>query len=330
MIIVGMSFLRIRLMSSLLLLGVVWVGAVAQKAVAPAKNAKPLGPALFAGFKNNGEDGVYFAISKDRYHWTLINDGKPVVGPTDAGELMRDPFVQRGPDGSFRMVWTWAWRKPAVLGYSSSKDLLHWEKHRQLDVMKDKPTAMNAWAPALYWDAGASEWLIFWSSTVPAVDAKEPVLDHRIYSTVTPDFVSFKPATIFFDPGYNVIDATILQAESRYFLVFKDERTVPLEKHILTAVGPTLRGPWIGLSEPFTETWSEGGAGIAVPGGYVVYYDHYRAPQHYGAAFSADMKVWKDVTGEIAMPVGMRHGSLLTITEAEYARLAAYRGEGAK
>ena len=320
----GMKSLRWSVAGSLLMVMMTGVCA-AQKSA-----AKDFGPALFAGFKNNGEDGVYFAISEDRYHWTLINDGKPVIAPSEAGELMRDPFVQRGPDGNFRMVWTWAWRKPAVLGYSASKDLLKWEKHRQLAVMADKPTTMNAWAPALYWDAAKGAWLMFWSSTVAKDGVSEPVLDHRIYSTMTPDFVTFKPAKVFFDPGYNVIDATILQAEKRYFLVFKDERTEPLKKHVKTAVGATLEGPWIGLSEAFTETWSEGGAGIAVPGGYLVYYDHYRAPQHYGAAFSADMKTWRDVTKEIEMPAGMRHGSLLTLTEAEYARLAAYHSEGAR
>jgi hypothetical protein len=59
----------------------------------------PLGsPWLFAGFKRDSKDGVYYAISLDGYHWKLANGGKPVVPPTDPAELMRDPFLQRAPD----------------------------------------------------------------------------------------------------------------------------------------------------------------------------------------------------------------------------------------
>ncbi len=65
---------------------------------------------LFAGFKGNSEDGVYFATSLDGYHWKLVNGGKPAIHQTAPGELMRDPFLQRAPDRSFVMVWTWGWR----------------------------------------------------------------------------------------------------------------------------------------------------------------------------------------------------------------------------
>ncbi len=30
-------------------------------------------PWVFAGFKDNGQDGVYAALSLDGYHWTLAN-----------------------------------------------------------------------------------------------------------------------------------------------------------------------------------------------------------------------------------------------------------------
>ena len=97
--------------------------SLAQAAVSPDA------PWLFAGFKDNGEAGVYYALSRDGLHWTLANGGKPVVQKTEVGELMRDPFVQRGPDGRFVMVWTWGWHS-RVIGYSSSSDLVHWAQHR--------------------------------------------------------------------------------------------------------------------------------------------------------------------------------------------------------
>ncbi|CAN5741261.1 hypothetical protein BH10ACI4_BH10ACI4_00230 [soil metagenome] len=287
---------------------------------------------LFAGFKANSEDGVYYALSSDGYHWTLANGGKPIVHQTEPDELMRDPFLQRAPDNSFRMVWTWAWRSPTVLGYSSSTDLIHWTKHQQLPVMANEPTALNAWAPALYYNPAKKNWLIFWSSTIPGrfpgEDSGDGKLNHRIWSTTTKDFTSLTPAKVFFDPGYSVIDATLIQPSPKtpYTLIFKDERKTPLQKHLQTAQGPTLEGPWSKISAPISETWSEGAAIIPVQGGFLAYYDHYTKPQHYAAIFSKDLNLpWTDATAQIAFPEGMRHGSFLRLTQAEYDRLAALK-----
>lgn len=287
----------------------------------------PVGsPWLFAGFKGDSKDGVYFAVSEDGLKWTLVNDGKAVLPPDRPGELMRDPFIQRAPDGSVRMVWTWSWKTPAVIGYAASDDLVHWSAQRQLPVMANEPTAANAWAPALYWEPKEARWLIFWSSTIPGrfpgVETEDNGLNHRIFSTTTTDFDSFTPAKVFFDPGYTVIDATEVQTgPNEFHLLFKDERLKPEVKALRIASGPTAEGPWSGISEPFTEVWSEGGAIVPVKGGFLAYYDHYRKPQHYGAYFSPDLKRWGDALGHISFPAGMRHGSFLQITQAEYERL---------
>lgn len=287
-------------------------------------------PWVFAGFKGNSEDGVYYAISKDGYHWTLANGGRPVVKQTVAGELMRDPFLQRAPDGSFVMVWTWAWRNQTI-GYSMSKNLVDWVPHKQLAVMAKEPAALNTWAPATYWEPKEKRWLIFWSSTIPGrfpgEDSGDANLNHRIYSTTTKDFKTATPAKVYFDPGYSVIDATLIPTpafkDAPFHLVFKDERKTPLEKHLLISSGPTLEGPWTNIGEPFSETWSEGAAIIHVGDNYIAYYDHYARPQHYAAMVTQDFKTWADATPSIAFPAGLRHGSFLQISQAEYDRLAA-------
>ena len=173
----------------------------------------PNSPWLFAGFKGNSEDGVYYSLSKDGYHWTVANGGKPVVEQTEPGELMRDPFIQRAPDGSFVMVWTWSW-KNGTIGFSSSKDLITWARHRELPVNATQPKAVNTWAPAIYWEPDQKRWLIFWSSTIPGMfpgdDQGDSGLNHRIWSTTTTDFKTLTPAKVYFDPGYSVIDATLV------------------------------------------------------------------------------------------------------------------------
>ncbi len=242
---------------------------------------------------------------------------------------MRDPFLQRGPEGTFRMVWTWGWRDHTI-GYASSTDLVHWGAQQQLAVMASEPVALNVWAPAMYYVPAQKSWLIFWSSTIPGHfpgdDAGDGGLNHRIWSTTTTDFKTFTPASVFFDPGFSVIDATMFATPGTaapYRLIFKDERKTPLRKFLLTAEGKTMEGPWTVDSGPLSEVWSEGAAVIKVKDGWLAYYDHYRSPQHYGAMFTADLKTWTDAAARIEFPAGMRHGSFVEITRAEYDRLIA-------
>jgi hypothetical protein len=57
---------------------------------------------------------VYFEMSEDGYHWQMLNDGKPWLPPSHAGELMRDPFLTRGRDGEFHMDWSWEWHVKSI------------------------------------------------------------------------------------------------------------------------------------------------------------------------------------------------------------------------
>ena len=333
-----MGFARL---SGLVVLLSFWLSLplAAQSAAPPAGS-----PWLFVGFKDDSKDGIYYATSLDGYHWKLANRGQPVEAPREPGELMRDPFIQRAPDGTFRMVWTWAWYAPQVIGYSESKDLMTWGSHRQLAVMENEPTALNVWAPAVYYEAAKNQWLIFWASTIPGRFPEDhsgdtaksgdgsKELNHRIFFTTTTDFRTFAPAKVFFDPGYSVIDATVLsplKEGSDFTMIFKDERKSPLKKYLVTASGPSLEGPWGHISEAISEPWSEGAAVIRVaaaagnPAGYLAYYDHYSQGQHYGALFSPDLVHWKDALAQIDFPAGMRHGSFVQITRAEYDRLQA-------
>jgi hypothetical protein len=316
-------------LSAVTLLLALALPAISQKpAPPPPSSPTPNSPWLFVGFKGNGEDGVYYALSPDGYNWTIANQDRPVFQQTSPTELMRDPFLQRGPDGTFHMVWTWSWRSPTVIGHSTSTDLLHWTPHEQLNILANEPSALNAWAPALYYEPDHKRWLIFWSSTIPGRfpgdNSGDSGLNHRILYTTTPDFKNLAPSKVFFDPGYSVIDATLIQTGSNYHLIFKDERKTPLKKVLQIAQGPTMEGPWTNITPPISDHWSEGAAIIPVaattnsPDGYLAYYDHYHDPQRYGALFSTDLKTWTDATSRISFPRGLRHGSFLRITQAEY------------
>ena len=162
---------------------------------------------VFAYFKEPGTQGIYLALSHDGYHFTPLNDGEPWVKPQQSGEIMRDVFITRGPDQKFHMVWTWGWHGDS-LGYAESPDLIHWSPQKQIPIMRDYPDTRNVWAPEIYWDSQRHKWLVIWSSSMNGSDA-----GNRIYSSMTADFQQFSKPSVFFDPGYVVIDATMAHVE---------------------------------------------------------------------------------------------------------------------
>jgi len=159
---------------------------------------------LFVGFKGDSHDGLYFAVSKDGSRWETINFDRPVLWQERRGELMRDPFIQRAPDGSFRLVWTWS-TDPAIIGYSTSTNLIYWSKQLQLPVTQVLPAAASVSAPATYYDPEKKDWLLLFS----AADSPTPAAGNRTYVTTTPDFKHFEPARPF-DPGHDIASPTLL------------------------------------------------------------------------------------------------------------------------
>lgn len=272
---------------------------------------------LFTYFVDNGEDGLHLAWSADGYHWEALNEGKSYLKP-EVGEskLMRDPCVTRGPDGTFHLVWTTAWEGKTI-GYASSKDLVHWSQQKAIPVMAEEPGTRNCWAPEVIYDREKQQYLIFWATTVRGkfteTEAKtEKSYNHRIYSTTTKDFETFTPTRLFYEPGFNVIDATILPAMGRYYLIVKDETSAPPKKHLRIASSDQVEGPWKNLSAPFTRDWVEGPTAIQLGDDYVVYFDVYRE-HHYGAMRSRDLKTWEDITEKISLPKGVRHGTIIAV-----------------
>src|SRR5690242_465576 len=80
---------------------------------------------LFSYFTGQA-GGAHLALSTDGLHWEQLNGGQPVILPQVGSEkLMRDPSINRGRDGVYRMVWTSGW-KGKDIGYAESLDLIHW------------------------------------------------------------------------------------------------------------------------------------------------------------------------------------------------------------
>jgi len=275
---------------------------------------------LFSYFRGNGEDGLHLAYSRDGLSWTALNNDKsflkPVVG---VSKLMRDPCIIRTKDGTFHMVWTAGWTERGI-GYASSRDLINWSDQKYLEVMLKEPTARNCWAPEIVYDNKKKQFLIFWSTTIPgkfpeSEAAGESKYNHRIYSTTTKDFVRFTETNLFYEPGFNVIDATILKNGREYLMFLKDETVSPPQKNIKIARASLLYGPYSNASEPITGNyWAEGPTAIRIGKEWIVYFDKYRE-HRYGAVRSLDLNNWEDISEIISFPAEIRHGTVLEISE---------------
>jgi predicted GH43/DUF377 family glycosyl hydrolase len=280
---------------------------------------------LFSYFKNNGEDGLHLAYSEDALHWQALRGDSSVLTPT-AGfdKLMRDPCITRGGDGKFHMIWTSSWKEKGI-GYASSNDLIHWSPQQYLLVMNHETEAKNCWAPEVFYDKASSQYMIYWATTItgrfPATDTLGDH-NHRMYYVTTKDFKTFSKTKLLYDQGFNVIDASIYKINNKYLMFLKDETLKPkAEKNIRIAVSEKLINGYGKPSPPITGNyWAEGPTLLEDKGVYILYFDKYVEHQ-YGAIRSTNLKDWTDISDQIKVPQGLRHGTIIKISRGEFDRL---------
>ncbi len=278
---------------------------------------------IFTYFVGNGEDGLHLAHSTDGLKWEAMGDGKSYLKP-DVGrdKLMRDPCVIKSSDGKFHMVWTSGWHDQ-IIAYANTEDFVNWSPQISIPVMTHEPTSKNSWAPEVFYDKKQRQYLIFWATTIPnrhsdiADSEKEKGLNHRMYYTKTKDFKTFSPTKIFFDPDFSVIDATLIKYKKKFWMVLKNENPNPPEKNLRLSNSKNAEGPYeTNVSEKITgDYWAEGPTTLKIGEYIYVYFDKYR-DHKYGAIRSKDMKTWEDISDKVSFPKGLRHGTVLKVSEA--------------
>lgn len=282
----------------------------------PAKNIY-----LFTSFHEPATGGLRFLYSHDGLHWNDLGGPflKPEVGDK---KIMRDPSMAQGPDGVWHLVWTCGWNGDKGFGYASSRDLVHWSAEQFVPVMEKEPDAFNVWAPEIFYEKDSAQFLIVWATTIPGRfprGQEDEKNNHRLYCTTTRDFVTYTPTRLYFDPGYSVIDAMVLQRGPQdYVLVFKDNTR--LQRNIKVAFSNSPAGPWHNESPAFTPEFTEGPTVARVGKEYYIYYDGYRAKK-YGAVKTADFKTFTDASGEISVPAGHKHGTIVMIDKKTLKKL---------
>ena len=280
---------------------------------------------LFSYFKGNG-DGLHLAYSTDGYNWQALKNDSIFLKPTAGNDkLMRDPCIIRGADGKFHMVWTVSWNEKG-LGYASSGDLIHWSEQQFIPVMAHEPNARNTWAPEITYDPRKKEYMIYWATTItglyPETQSQEDnAYNHRMYYVTTKDFKNFSDTKLLYEPGFNVIDATIVEDDNRYVMFLKDETREPAEKNLRVAYSQNLTGPYSAAGPPITgDYWAEGPTTLKLDDKWIVYFDKY-IEHSMGAVQSTDLKNWEDLSEKISFPEGMRHGTIFKVTKSEFEKL---------
>jgi len=276
----------------------------------------------FSYFKGNGEDGLHLAYSADGFQWIPLNNDRSFLKPElSKDKLMRDPCIIRGGDGRFHMVWTVSWTDKGI-GYASSDDLVNWTEQRYIPVMAHEPEARNCWAPEITYDPEQDHYLIYWATTIRGrfpetqIEADDGY-NHRMYYVTTKDFETFSDTKLFYDPGFNVIDATIARGDNQWVMFLKDETRKPAQKNLKIAYADRLEGPYSAAGEPITGGyWAEGPTVMRIDGEWVVYFDKY-IEHHYGAIASRDLIHWREVSEKLEMPEGIRHGTIFKIARSE-------------
>lgn len=283
---------------------------------------------LFSFFQGNGEDGLHLASSKDGLSWTALNDNKSFLTPgVGVDKLMRDPCIIKGGDGKYHMVWTVSWNERGI-GYASSTDLVNWSEQKYIPVMHHEPDARNCWAPELFYDEDSKQYLICWATTIPGRFPETDTMgddsyNHRMYYVTTEDFVEFSDTKLFYDKGFNVIDATLIKAEDTYVMFLKDETLTPSpEKNIRIATSKNLTSDYSDASEPITSNWVEGPTVIKIEDDWIVYFDRY-TDHKYGAVKSSDLENWTDISDQISFPEDTRHGTIFKVKESFLENLKA-------
>lgn len=267
---------------------------------------------LFTSFRNADQKFLRFLYSKDGYHWTNV-PGTFLEANVGSNKQFRDPSLVRGQDGVFHLVWTAGWHGDQGFGCACSKDLIHWSEQQFVPVMTNEPTTVNVWAPEIFYDAQSNQFIITWASTIPGRfpdQLEKHENNHRLYFTTTRDFKTFTPTKLFLDPGFSIIDPFILKDGERYVLICKDNSRPNLNLRV--AFGKSPLGPWVNISAPFTEKFTEGPCALKIGGDWLIYFDAYRQ-NIYEAVKTRGFKTFTDITKEVSFPPGHKHGTALVV-----------------
>lgn len=302
---------------------------------------------------------LHMAVSMDGYEFTALNDNYPVIAGDTVAEQrgLRDPYILRGPDGTYYVAATdlhifakqygyrttqferdqeeFGWGNNKNLALLKSKDLIHWEHSLVRVQQMEGFTDIGAtWAPELTWDDEKDAVMIYWTIRRGNGACK------LYYAYANKDFTGFAtdPKILFEKTigDHTALDGDIVKGnDGRYYLHYAeyDEGF----SGIMVAVSDNLTGPYtfqpeiIDKEEKACEApnvWKRYGTDT-----YVLMYDCFgRRPHNFGFLETKDFKTYTDIghfneegskmkTTNFSSP---KHGAVTPISKKDAKALLKY------
>lgn len=304
---------------------------------------------LFVHFRETtspeGEQ-VYFAVSRDGFHWEALNDGQPVLWAYYGDKGVRDMTIIRdrktgrihifATDLSLaygmRGRYAHSWENISRYG---SKDLAHWWSDDLVNWTEQEMITLGdenfgcLWAPDIIYDPENDDYVLHWSSSHSCNDFKQKA----IYYSRTKDFVNYsKPELLYRKEDSGCIDSAMYEENGKFYLFVKSEAN---PETMIELVSDHVTGPFKRV-ERFDESMAglqtgkyEAPTAVRLDDGrwclFVDYYGVRGAGQGYVPFVAPSMESGAFVRSDAAFsfPYGFKHGTILPITEEECDRMLA-------
>ncbi len=335
-----------------ILIGTIITNVFAKSKTSP-DSEKNMAAYLMVYFKDDTH-GLYFALSKDGYSFTDVNNGKPIIaGDTISDQKgIRDPYIMRGPDGMFYMALTdlhiygqksgyrveqwereakdFGWGNNRGLVLMKSPDLIHWS-HRVLRVDKAFPDLANigcAWAPEMIYDETKGKIMMYFTLRFGTGIGKV----YYTYMNKNFTYMETLPKCIFEYPeSKEYIDADITKVGKKYHLFFASHNG---GSHVEQAISDSINTGY----KLNTQRCDGEKVGCEAPtifkriaeNKWVLVYDVYRInPHNFGFSETSDFENFTYIghfnegvmkTTNFSIP---KHPGVIQITKKEAEKLAA-------
>lgn len=301
---------------------------------------------LFSHFREkitpDGEQ-VYFALSKDGFNWTQLNNGEPVLTSTMGEKGCRDIEVIRLTTGGFVILTTdlsIAYRMDEnyqvnwkEVNSTGSKCLCMWKTNDFITFSEQKRIYFGRddfgclWAPEIFYDDINDEYLIHWGSTV----AEDNFTHMSIFCCTTKDFESFSEPKLFFTKDNEILDTHLVKFDGIYHLFYKNAEHPSMNMH---ATSKNLYGPYEHdkAFEDYMATFEKPGSyeaptTLVLPDGrWCLMLDFFGCekekmgyvPFVSSKPGNAD---FKRADEKFSFPYGFKHGGIIEITDDEYIKI---------
>lgn len=305
---------------------------------------------LFVHFKEkdtpDGEQ-VYFAVSRDGFHWEAVNDSNPVLWAYYGRKGVRDFTIIRCRET--KKIYIFAtdlsisygrhrqnpgfWEEISRNGSKcfsvwESENLTDWSEQKLIKIGNDDLGCM--WAPDIIYDKTQNDYVLHWSSS----HKKDDYAKKRIYYCRTKDFTNYsEPALLYEKEDSGVIDSAIYEENGMYYLFVKSDAN-PANNLLLKSThitGPYERIPAFDQSMAGLDgVHYEAPTAIRLADGrWCLFLDYYgvRGSGQGYVPFVADSLASGTFTradGQFAFPYRFKHGTVLNISMDEYERIKAH------